>query len=361
MMLNFWRSIAGLAAAAGLLAVATQAAAAPEPAAHDFVIRDFRFGSGETLKDLKVHYYTLGAPKKDASGHVTNAVLILHGTGGTGRQFMAPQFADVLFKPRGLLDPAKYFIIMPDGIGHGGSSKPSDGLRMGFPKYDYADMVAAQHALTHDGLGIDKLRLVMGTSMGCMHSFVWAEAYPDGAKAYMPLACLPVEIAGRNRLWRAMSIDAIKADPAWMNGDYKAQPKMGVMAAENMLILAGAAPWPMQLAMPTRAQVDPYAATEPARRAAAVDANDTIYALEASRTYDPSKGLEKIAAPMTWVNSADDFINPPELPIAKEAIRRIKGGRFVLIPAGPDTHGHGTHTWAVFWQDELAALLKRSE
>jgi homoserine O-acetyltransferase len=360
MMLNFQRSI-GAIAAAGLLAIGGRAAAAPEPAAHDYVIRDFRFGSGESLKELKIHYYTLGAPKKDAAGHVTNAVLILHGTGGSGRQFAAPQFADVLFKPGGLLDPAKYFIIMPDGIGHGGSSKPSDGLRMAFPKYDYADMVAAQHALTHAGLGIDRLRLVMGTSMGCMHSFVWAETYPDGAKAFMPLACLPVEIAGRNRLWRAMSVDGIKADPEWRNGDYKSQPKLGLMAAENMLILAGAAPWPMQLSMPTRAQVDPYAATEPAKRAASVDANDTIYALEASRTYDPSMGLEKITAPMTWVNSADDFINPPELPIARESIKRIKTGKFVLIPAGPDTHGHGTHTWAVFWQGELAALLKRSE
>jgi homoserine O-acetyltransferase len=360
MMRDFRRFTAAFAAA-GLLSIGTQAAGAPEPAAHDFVIKDFRFGSGETLKELKLHYYTLGAPRKDAAGHVTNAVLILHGTGGSGRQFAAPQFADVLFKPGGLLDPAKYFIIMPDVIGHGASSKPSDGMRTTFPKYDYADMVAAQHALTHDGLGIDKLRLVMGTSMGCMHSFVWAETYPDGAKAFMPLACLPAEIAGRNRLWRAMSIEAIKADPAWMGGDYRTQPKMGLIAVEDLLIVAGASPWPMQIAMPTRAQVDPYAASEPGKRAAAVDANDMIYALEASRTYDPSKGLETIKAPMTWVNSADDFINPPELPIARDSIKRIKTGKFVLIPAGPDTHGHGTHTWAVFWQDELAALLKRSE
>ncbi|MFL5296064.1 MAG: alpha/beta fold hydrolase [Phenylobacterium sp.] len=349
-----------LALAALLGGTAGAAAAASEPAAHDFTVRDFHFHSGETLPELKIHYYTLGTPRRDASGKVVNAVLILHGTGGTGRQFMAPQFADVLFKPGGLLDPAKYFLIMPDGIGHGGSSKPSDGLRMKFPKYDYADMVEAQHALTQS-LGVAQLRLVMGTSMGCMHSFVWAEAYPTGAKAFMPLACLPIEIAGRNRLWRAMAIDAIKADPAWQGGDYQAEPKMGLLATENLLILAGAAPWPMQLAMPTRAQVDPYAASEPAKRAAAIDANDTIYQIDASRTYDPSKGLETIAAPMTWVNSADDFINPPELGVAPKLVKRIKAGRFVLIPAGPDTHGHGTHTWAVFWQDELAALLKRSE
>ena len=361
MMRKLGHCMAALGTGALVALGAGAATAAPEATAHDFVVKDFHFRSGETLPQLKIHYYTLGTPKKDAAGHVTNAVLILHGTGGSGRQFAAPQFADVLFKPGGVLDPARYFIIMPDGIGHGASSKPSDGLRMTFPKYDYADMVAAQHALTHDGLGIEKLRLVMGTSMGCMHSFVWAEAYPDGAKAFMPLACLPVEIAGRNRLWRALAIDGIKADPAWMGGDYKTQPKMGLIAAEDLLIVAGAAPWPMQIAMPTRAKVDPYAATEPEKRAAAVDANDTIYALEASRTYDPSKDLEKIKAPMTWVNSADDFINPPELPIARESIKRIKGGKFVLIPAGPDTRGHGTHTWAAFWQGELAALLKRSE
>ena len=353
--------LAGIAGAMGLM-LATAAPAAPEPAAHDYVVKDFHFRSGETLPQLRIHYYTLGQPRRDAAGHVTNAVLILHGTGGTGRQFLAPQFADVLFAPGGLLDPAKYFIVLPDGIGHGGSSKPSDGLRMTFPKYDYADMVAAQHALTHDGLGIEQLRLVMGTSMGCMHSFVWAETYPAGARAVFPLACLPVEIAGRNRLWRALAMDAIRADPAWDAGNYQAEPKMGLIAAEDLLIVAGAAPWPMQLAMPTHAQVDAYAAAEPQKRAATIDANDTLYQLDASRTYDPAKGgLEKITAPLTWVNSADDFINPPELPIARETIKRIKTGKFVLIPAGPDTHGHGTHTWAVFWKNDLAALLKRSE
>src|SRR5690348_11671081 len=201
-MRKFLWAIAMLAASA----LSAPAAAAPEATAHDFVVKDFHFRSGETLPQLKIHYYTVGTPAKDAAGHVVNAVLILHGTGGSGRQFEAPQFADVLFKPGGVLDPAKYFLIMPDGIGHGGSSKPSDGLRMKFPRYDYADMVAAQHALTHDGLGVEKLRLVMGTSMGCMHSFVWAEAYPTGAKAFFPLACLPVEIAGRNRLWRALAM-----------------------------------------------------------------------------------------------------------------------------------------------------------
>lgn len=349
-----------MAAAVALLSLGS-AAAAPEPAAHDFVIRDFRFRSGETLAELKIRYHTLGAPKADASGKVTNAVLILHGTGGTGRQFLSPQFADVLFAPGGLLDPAKYFIILPDNIGHGGSSKPSDGLRMRFPKYDYADMVAAQHELVTKGLKVDRLRLLMGTSMGCMHGFLWAETWPQASQALMPMACLPVEIAGRNRLWRKMAIDAVQADPAWNGGDYAAQPVQGLRTAQSLLILAGASPLPMQSQLPTREAVDAWIGPELARRMAPVDANDMIYQLDASRTYDPSKDLEKITAPMTWVNSADDFINPPELGIAEREARRLKTTRFVLIPASEKTRGHGTHTWAALWKDELAALLRRSE
>jgi homoserine O-acetyltransferase len=352
-----------LAAVATLLVGVASARAAPppEPAAHDFTIRDFRFRSGETLPELRIHYYTLGQPRRDAQGRIANAVLILHGTGGTGRQFMAPQFADVLFAPGGLLDPAKYFIILPDGIGHGGSSKPSDGLRAKFPHYDYADMVEAEHALTTQGLGVQRLRLLMGTSMGCMHAFVWAETWPDAAQALMPLACLPTEIAGRNRVWRKMAIDAVTTDPAWKGGDYADQPTQGLRAAQDLLIIAGASPLPMQLAIPTRDAADAYVTRELPRRLDGLDANDFIYAVAASRTYDPSRDLEKVTAPITWVNSADDFINPPELGIAEPAARRLKAGRFVLIPTSQDTHGHGTHTWAALWKDELAALLKRSE
>jgi len=337
------------------------AVAAPEPTAHDYVIRDFKFRSGEALPELKIRYHTLGTPKTDAAGKVTNAVLILHGTGGTGRQFLSPQFADVLFAPGGLLDPATHYIILPDGIGHGGSSKPSDGLRQKFPKYDYADMVEAQHELVTKGLKVEKLRLLMGTSMGCMHGFMWAETWPDAARALMPLACLPVEIAGRNRLWRKMAIDAVKADPAFGGGDYAAQPAQGLRTAQDLLILVGASPLPMQNQLPTRQAADDWLATELPRRLGPVDANDMIYQLEASRTYDPSRDLEKISAPMTWVNSADDFINPPELGIAEREARRLKTTTFVLIPASARTRGHGTHTWAAMWKDELAALLKRSE
>ena len=356
------RGIRGFVAGlfASLLASAAAAVEPPPFAPHDFSIKDFHFRSGETLPELKLHYYTLGQPKKDAAGHVINAVLILHGTGGSGRQFTAPQFADVLFAPGGLLDPAKYFLIMPDDIGHGASSKPSDGLRMKFPHYDYADMVEAEHAIVSQALGVQQLRLVMGTSMGCMHTFVYAEMYPDGARAAMPLACQAVALAGRNRLWRKMAIDSIEADPAWKGGEYASEPMLGLRGAENLLIVAGGAPWPMQIAMPTGAQVDAYYAEQLPQRLKGLDANDLIYQLDASRTYDPSKGLEKIKAPLTWVNSGDDFINPPELGLAQVEVKRIKGGKFVLIPAGPDTHGHGTHTWAVFWKNDLADLLKRS-
>ncbi|MDB5449096.1 MAG: homoserine O-acetyltransferase [Phenylobacterium sp.] len=350
--------LAGVAAA--VLGVGAAAAAPLQPDAHDFMIRDFRFHSGERLPELKLHYYTLGQPKRDAAGRIVNAVLILHGTGGAGRQFLAPQFADVLFAPGGLLDPAKYFIILPDGIGHGGSSKPSNGLHARFPHYDYADMVEAQHAIVTQALGIQRLRLVMGTSMGCMHAFMWGETWPDGAQALMPLACQAQPIAGRNRLWRKMAIDAVTSDPAWQGGEYRQPPLQGLKAAEDLLIIAGSAPLPMQIAMPTGEAVDAWLARELPARIAPLDANDLIYQLAASRTYDPSRDLEKITAPVTWVNSGDDFINPPELGMAERDARRLKAGRFVLIPAGPDTHGHGTHTWAALWQDRLAELLQRS-
>jgi homoserine O-acetyltransferase len=350
-----------LAGALGALAAWGAAVAAPPPfEPHDFVLNDFRFRSGETLPALKLHYYTLGKPKRDAAGQITNAVLILHGTGGSGRQFEAPQFADVLFAPGGLLDPARYFLIMPDDIGHGASSKPSDGLRMKFPHYDYTDMVEAEHAVVSQALGIRQLRLVMGTSMGCMHSFLYAEMYPDGARAAMPLACQTVALAGRNRLWRKMAIDSIEADPAWRGGDYAAQPMLGLRGAENLLLLAGQSAWPLQIAMPKGEQVDAWYTEELPKRLKALDANDMIYQLDASRTYNPSPDLSKITAPLTWINSSDDFINPPELGLAQTEIKRVKGGKFVLIPFRPDTHGHGTHTWAVFWKNDLADLLKRS-
>ena len=360
------KRIAGLVAALvlgmGQIASAqTPVPAGLKPTEGDFIVRDFHFKSGETLPEVRLHYTTLGAPHRDAHGHVDNAVLIMHGTGGDGHQFYRPYFADVLFAPGGLLDPAHDYIILPDDIGHGKSSKPSDGLRMHFPHYGYEDMVTLEHALVHDGLNVDHLRLVMGTSMGCMHSFVWGETWPDDMDALMPLACLPVPIAGRNRAWRKMVIDGIKDDPAWEDGEYKTEPPMGLRIAADMLILAGAAPLQMQKDFPTREATDKDVEDYVAKEMATLDANDLLYQVDASRDYDPSGGLDKIKAPVMWINSADDFINPPELGIAETEVKKIKHGTFVLIPASLQTHGHGTHTWAAVWKGYLAELLKETE
>ena len=346
---------------AGAKAATAKPAPVTPPREGDFILKDFKFRSGESLSELKIHYLTLGRPARDSSGNIANAVLVLHGTGGTGRQFLSPQFASVLYPAGGLLDTTRMYIILPDGIGHGRSSKPSDGLRTRFPKYDYDDMVEAQYRLVTEYLGVKVLRLVMGTSMGGMHTWVWAETHPDAMRALMPLGCNPVEIAGRNRLWRAMILDAIKSDPAWHDGDYVNQPSSGMRTAADLLILAGTAPALMQREMPKRDTVEHYLARILPTRMSQMDANDLIYQVDASRNYNPEPNLEKITAPLVWVNSADDFINPPELDFAERLMPRVKRGRFVLIPASDRTHGHGTHTWAEFWKDELAALLRESE
>jgi homoserine O-acetyltransferase/O-succinyltransferase len=325
----------------------------------DYVAHNFQFKSGEQLPELHLHYRTLGKPERDAQGQVKNAVLILHGTGGTGAQFLVPQFAGELYGPGQLLDITRYYIILPDGIGHGKSSKPSDGMHAHFPQYDYDDMVAAQHLLVTEGLGIPHLRLIFGTSMGCMHAFVWGETYPNFMDALMPMACLPVQIAGRNRLWREMLMDGIRNDPAWNGGDYKDEPKDALRTAEDLLTIAGSAPLVMQKTLPTRDAADKYAA-DMAQRAATLDANDLLYQVNASRNYDPSPQLEKITVPVMWINSADDFINPPELGIAEKESPRLKNGTFVLLPISDLTHGHGTHTWAVAWKSYLKQLLDKS-
>jgi homoserine O-acetyltransferase len=350
---------------ASLLAAGAAAAAAATPVAQqthegDFVLHDFRFASGESLAELRLHYTTLGAPQRDAHGRITNAVMILHGTGGDGHQFLRPQFADVLFGAGGLLDTARYYIILPDGIGHGHSSKPSDGAHAQFPHYAYADMVEAQYQLVTRGLGVGRLRLLMGTSMGCMHAFMWGELHPEGVDALMPLACLPVQIAGRNRMWRRLVIDAITGDPAWQNGDYQREPAMGLRSAAAILCIAGTAPAQLQRQYPTRDAADRHADEALAATLDGLDANDLLYQVSASRDYDPQARLGEIRVPLMWVNSADDFINPPELGIAEREITRIPHGRFVLLPVGENTHGHGTHTWAVAWQDYLRELLAQS-
>jgi homoserine O-acetyltransferase len=351
-------------AALCLCAAAVRAEPTPghaTPVEGDYVIRDFQFASGESLPELRLHYTTLGKPQRDAHGKVGNAILILHGTGGSGRSLLNEHFAGVLFGRGQPLDTTRYFIILPDGIGHGKSSKPSDGLHARFPQYTYADMVAAQHAMVLQGLDVDHLRLVMGTSMGCMHTFMWGEAFPDFMDALMPLACLPVQIAGRNRLWRELLTDAIRNDPQWLQGEYQSEPTGALRTAAGLLLIAGSAPIQMQLTLPTRDAADQFLEKFMQRELGELDANDLLYQVSASRDYDPSPALEKIKVPLTQVNSADDFINPPELGVAEREIKRVKGGRFVLLPASDRTHGHGTHTWAALWQADLTQLLQASQ
>jgi homoserine O-acetyltransferase/O-succinyltransferase len=340
---------------------AQQPSQSPTPKGGDYVSHDFHFKSGETLPELRIHYATFGSPARDANGRVTNAVLLLHGTSGTGEQFLLPQFAGVLFGPGQLLDITRYYVILPDNIGHGKSSKPSDGMHAHFPQYDYEDMVASQHELLEKGLGVNHLRLILGTSMGCMHSWVWGETYPDFMDALMPLACQPVQIAGRNRIWRKMVIDGIRDDPDWNNGEYTAQPRTALKIAAEMFFIAAGAPLQMQKNFPTRDATDAADRDFVKQFSAVHDANDLLFALNASRNYDPSPRLEKITAPVMFVNSADDFINPPELGIAEPEIKRVKKGRFVLIPISEQTRGHGTHTSAALWQQYLKELLDTSQ
>ena len=331
--------------------------AADPPREGDLVLRDFRFRSGEQLPQLRLHYLTLGRPARDTRGEVTNAVLILHGTGGSGRQFLAPQFAGELYGTGAPLDTTRWYLVLPDGIGHGRSSKPSDGLHARFPAYGYDDMVEAQRRLLVEQLGVRHLKLVMGTSMGGMHTWVWGETHPEMMDALMPLACQPVAIVGRNRVWREMAMDAIREDPDWRGGEYAMQPVRALRTAADLLLLAGGSPIPMQRSLATRDSADRWLTRETARRVAGLDANDLLYQLAASRDYDPSPKLESIRVPLVLVNSADDFINPPELGIAEHEIRRVTHGRFVLLPASEQTHGHGSHTWAALWKQHLTALL----
>lgn len=326
-----------------------------------YLIHNFHFKSGESLPDLKLHYLTLGAPHRDAAGHTDNAVLLLHGTGGSAYSLLNPVFSDVLFGSGQPLDIHKYFIILTDDIGHGESSKPSDGLRMKFPRYDYDDMVALQHAMLVNGLHVDHLRLILGTSMGCMQSFVWGEAYPHFSDALAPFACLPVEIAGRNRMWRYMAMQMIRKDPAWDNGNYTTEPVEGLRGAADLLIIAGSSPLQMQMHSSTRVQAEQYVNGVTDAIIAHTDADDFLYYFDASRDYNPEPKLSTIAAPVLWINSADDFINPPELGIAQKLVKRMPHAKFVLIPISNATYGHGTHTHAAVWEKYLIEFLKETQ
>jgi homoserine O-acetyltransferase len=332
----------------------------PAPVEGDWVAHDFEFKSGEKLAELRLHYTTLGSPARDAAGHVNNAVIIMHGTGGSGRGFLSAAFGGELFLPGQPLDIRTHYIILPDAIGHGKSSKPSDGLHMKFPHYTYDDMVRADHLLLHDGLKVDHLRLVMGTSMGAMHTWVWGEMYPDFMDALMPLASAPVEIAGRNRMFRAMIMQAIKGDPDWNNGEYTKPPVNGLIAAQYALWMMTSSPLQLHKTNPTHEKADAAVAAL-RERAARTDANDMLYHYDCSTDYNPAPQLDKIKAPLFAINSADDEVNPPELGIMEREIKKVAHGRYILIPTSDETRGHGTHSRPVIWKNYLIELLQLSE
>jgi homoserine O-acetyltransferase len=332
----------------------------PTPTEGDYTIRDFKFTSGETSPELRLHYRTLGKPEKDAQDKTTNAILIMHGTTGSGAQFIRPEFAGELFGKDQPLDATKFFSVLPDGIGHGKSSKPSDAMHAKFPRYGYLDMVEAQYRLLTEGLGVNHARLVMGTSMGGMHTWLWGELHPDFMDALMPLASLPTQISGRNRAWRRTVIDAIRNDPAWNGGEYKTQPP-GLRTAAAMLWFMSSNPVLRQKEAPTLAKTDEVLDKFVEQIVKTDDANDVLYAVEASRDYDPGPNLERIRVPLLAINSADDLINPPELGILEREIKRLPHGRAIVMPLTEKTRGHGSHTVAALWKDQLVELLKETE
>jgi homoserine O-acetyltransferase/O-succinyltransferase len=315
----------------------------------DYTLRNFRFTDGETIPELRLHYRTLGSPRGQA-------VLIMHGTSGSGEQFLLSIFAGQLYGRGQPLDTTKYFIILPDDIGHGKSSKPSDGLHARFPHYGYGDMVEAEYRLVTDGLHVRHLKLVMGTSMGCMHSWMWLERYPRFMDGAVPLACLPTQITGRNRMWRRMAMDDIRLDPSWKGGEYTTEP-FGYTPAMQLLSLMASSPLVLQTAGPTRDAADSAEVAIVRGRMKTDDANDLLYQLDASRDYDPSADLERIVAPVLAINSADDAINPPELGIEEPLLKRVEHVKYVLLPLSNETRGHGTHTVAAVWKSYLTEFL----
>lgn len=337
-----------------------RAADYPPPTPGEYVLRDFHFVSGVTLPEVRLHYRTFGQPQRDRNQVVRNAVLILHGTTGSGENFLRSEFAGELFGAGQPLDAARFFLILPDNLGHGKSSKPSDELHGRFPGYGYRDMLSAQYRLLTEGLKVNHLRLVMGTSMGGMHTWLWGQQYPDFVDALMPLASLPTQISGRNRFWRKMVSDAIRMDPEWNEGAYTTQPRSLRIAAE-MLAFMSSNPTQRQKEAPTLEKADRFLDDFVARSIKNMDANNVLYAIESSHDYDPGPGLEKIRAPLLAVNFADDLINPPELGILEREIKRVPRGKALVIPQSDQTRGHGTHTLAAVWKKHLVELLQESE
>jgi homoserine O-acetyltransferase len=341
-------------------ATAAQAQTAwPNQREADFIIRNFRFASGDTLAEVRIHYITIGTPRRGNNGEVTNAVLLLHGTSGTSASWLIPTLSQELFGPGQPLDASQYFIVAPDGIGAGGSSKPSDGLKRGFPQYRYRDMVEAQHRLVTEGLGIRRLRLVAGTSMGGMHTWLWGTMYPDAMDGLVPIASQPTAMSGRNWLSRRIRIEAIKNDPDWNGGNYTTNPTRYVYTLPLGALTTESAVQFQEMA-PTREAADKLYDTLVAD-ARKRDANDQLYVIEASMDYDPSKELDRIRAKVLAINFADDEVNPPEIGVMEPAMARIRDAKYVLLPAGPESHGHYTYQRAALWKSHLAEFMKNLE
>lgn len=343
--------------------LASYAAAGAVPDSHqaDVTVRDFHFASGATLPVLRLHYRTVGVAHRGSSGEIDNAVLLLHSTASTGAQFLTEAFAGELFGKGQPLDASRNFIILPDAIGHGGSSRPSDGLKGHFPHYNLVDMVEAQYRALTESMGVHKLRLVLGTSMGCMVTFLWAERHAQAVQAAMPIACLPTQISGQNRVWRTAATEAIRADPAWHNGDYSTPPVLGLRAAVGLMSISGGiGPLAMERDYPTSAAADEFWHKRLKAGLEQTDANDLLYQVDASRDYDAGAGLAALPMPVAWVNIGDDFINLPGSQVVADAAKRIPQGHFYLVPISPETRGHSTHSLARFWKSELIDLLSRS-
>ena len=335
-----------------LLSLPAAAADYPPPKQGDWIARDFRFHTGEVMPELRLHYTTVGEP----SGQ---PVLVLHGTTGSAASMLTPAFAGELFGPGQPLDAARYYIILPDSIGHGKSSKPSDGLKAKFPRYDYADMVDAHYRLLKEGLGISHLRLVIGNSMGGMQTWLWGTKYPDFMDALAPMAAQPTAMSSRNWMMRRLIVDSIRNDPDWKGGDYTAQPKAFRTAAVFYGIATSGGTLAYQKMAPTRAQADKLLDERLAAPSTA-DANDTLYQWESSGDYDASPGLSRITAALLAINAADDERNPPETGLMEAALKQVRNGRLYLIPASEETRGHGTTGMARFYAQPLAELLQRA-
>ena len=342
-----------------LFAFGAQASEYPEPTHGEFIVSNFQFASGEMLPELRLHYLTIGTPVRNPGGHIANAVLLLHGTGGSSAGFLTDAFAGELFGAGQPLDATRWFIVAPDSIGHGRSGKPSDGLRAMFPKYGYVDMVEAQRRLLVEGLGVDHLRLLLGTSMGGMHAWLWAGKHPDFMDAVFPVACLPAQVSGRNRMERRLIVDAIRNDPEWNEGNYAKQPQ-GLVTAVRMIAISAGSVKQFYRQAPTQEATDRLFDRMVEQRMKNADANDLLYAWDASRDYDPTPDLGKISAKVLAVNFEDDERNPPELGIMEREFARLSQGKFVLIPASERTRGHASLGDAGLWKEYLDELLARS-